>query len=279
MSEEQSNTQTNVSRIQAWRWSVTKHPPSSQISKSQELTLKRDFHWIFYWRQSQTNTCLLLESDPKFLGVCSVQLINLFRMRHLGSAQGSSSQSVGWKKCNWLPKNGKAAKQIQLTTRSLCCFTRLLSAAQKISLLPFLMHYAGFLMQIYILVSFYFLVVSQLNLIGQCEMYFKLIGTSVRNKNSNGNCFIFLTAREININSLHCSAQKQWESKERWVLQLSGKHFLKQFGRWSSSWVLRGQHSVFLMKIYVGLSQHLLLSFIQKEVFCAFKANAGGFLE
>jgi len=63
-------------------------------------------------------------------------------------------------------------------------------------ILSFLMHDIGLFTQIYILDNFYLLVLFQLNFIGQCEMYFQLIGTSVKNKNSNGNCFFFLTARE-----------------------------------------------------------------------------------
>lgn len=43
---------------------------------------------------------------------------------------------------------------------------------RKIVLLPFLMHYVGLLMQIYILVNIYLLVIFHLNFIGQCEMYF-----------------------------------------------------------------------------------------------------------
>lgn len=118
-----ATAQGSASRIQMWRWSVTKHSSQQSDTELTSINTEKGFSLVlqpagfFCWWQSQVNTCLLFESDPKLQGLHSVQLINLFRTRHLHPAQGSSPQSVGWKKCSWFTKIGKAAKQIQLTPK------------------------------------------------------------------------------------------------------------------------------------------------------------------
>lgn len=157
-------------------------PQSSQISSSQTLTLKRIFdcvaasrilleakldqHLSGFWIRSPITRSLLSAVNKslqdKMPAFCSTQ--------HGVCGQSSSPQSVGQRKCNWFTKMGKQQSRFswhQNVLRSLCFFTRLLTAAQKILLLPFLMRYVGLLMQIYILVNFCFLVIFQLNFIGQ----------------------------------------------------------------------------------------------------------------
>lgn len=137
-----ATAQINASRIQVWRWSVTKHSSKQSDLELTRINTGKGFSLVlqpagfFCWRQSQTNTCLLLESDPKSLGLCSVELMNLFRTRHLHPAQGStgsvaSPQSVGWKKCNWLPKKWESIKAGSADTKESMLFHQIAHSSSE----------------------------------------------------------------------------------------------------------------------------------------------------
>lgn len=84
--------QTSASRIQMWDWSMTKHSSKQSDIKLTNINTEKDFQLHcsqqdFAGGKARPTPVCFLNQIPELQGLCSVQSINLFRTRHLHSAQ------------------------------------------------------------------------------------------------------------------------------------------------------------------------------------------------
>lgn len=137
-----ATAQSSASRTQMWRWSVTKHSSQQSDINLTSINTEKRFSLVlqpagffFCWRQSQANTCLLFWVRSPIRRSLLSAVNKSLQDKAPASCSRQQPTICGVKKVQVAHKNWEKQQSRfswhQNVPGSLCCFTRLLPAAQK----------------------------------------------------------------------------------------------------------------------------------------------------